>query len=236
MDPTINPQYMEMYADEESRGGILEPEGIVGIKIRKDRQLDNMARLDETYAQLKLASADEKLSPSELADIKTKITRREQLLLPIYNQIAIQFADLHDRAGRMQAKNVIRQPLKWKNARRFFYWRLRRRLNEESILKKISNASVKGPIMTRQRALETLRAWTGISAFENDDKAVAQWYEESRQAVSDKLDLLKSDGVAFDVATLLLSNKDGGLKGVKQVLEKLPPDEREKILKYLRSQ
>lgn len=227
---------MEMYADEESRGGILEPEGIVGIKIRKDRQLDNMARLDATYAQLKLSAADDKLSAAELADIKTKISRREQLLLPIYSQIAIQFADLHDRAGRMQAKNVIRQSLKWKNARRFFYWRLRRRLNEESILKKISNASVKGPIMTRQRALETLKAWTGISGFENDDKAIAQWYEENREAVSDKLDLLKSDGIAFDVATLLLSNKDGGLKGVKQVLEKLPPDEREKVFKYLRSQ
>jgi acetyl-CoA carboxylase/biotin carboxylase 1 len=25
VDPTINPQYMEMYADEDSRGGVLEP-------------------------------------------------------------------------------------------------------------------------------------------------------------------------------------------------------------------
>ena len=236
MDPTINPQAMEMYADEESRGGILEPEGIVGIKIRKDRQIENMARLDSVYAQLKRASVDKKLDAASLAEIKTKMAKREQLLLPVYNQIAIQFADLHDRADRMKAKGVIRRPLQWKNARRFFYWRLRRRLNEESILKKISHASVKGPVMTRERALETLEAWTGIASFDNNDKAVAQWYEENREAVSDKLDSLKSEGVAYDVATLLLSNKEGGLRGVRQVLEKLPPDERDKILKYLRAQ
>ncbi|XTI91101.1 hypothetical protein V2W45_1413459 [Cenococcum geophilum] len=49
---------------------------------------------------------------------------REQLLL-IYSQISLQFIDLHDRAGRMHAKGTIRQPLRWQNARRFFYWRLR---------------------------------------------------------------------------------------------------------------
>lgn len=32
LDPSINPEQMEMYADEEARGGVLEPEGIVEIK------------------------------------------------------------------------------------------------------------------------------------------------------------------------------------------------------------
>ncbi|KAJ2120276.1 acetyl-coenzyme-A carboxylase [Coemansia sp. RSA 720] len=32
VDPTINPEMMEMYADSKSRGGVLEPEGIVEIK------------------------------------------------------------------------------------------------------------------------------------------------------------------------------------------------------------
>ncbi len=34
VDPTINERYMEMYADNESRGGVLEPEGTVEIKYR----------------------------------------------------------------------------------------------------------------------------------------------------------------------------------------------------------
>lgn len=34
IDPTINQRHMEMYADSDARGGILEPEGIVTIKFR----------------------------------------------------------------------------------------------------------------------------------------------------------------------------------------------------------
>jgi acetyl-CoA carboxylase / biotin carboxylase 1 len=226
---------MEMYADEESRGGVLEPEGIVGIKFRKDRQLETMARLDPIYGDLKRSSINSTLPAEELAQIKAKMAKREQLLLPIYNQISLQFADLHDRAGRMQAKETIRQPLQWKNARRFFYWRLRRRLNEESILKKMVTASIKGPGMTRERAFETLRAWTGISDFENNDRAVAEWYEVNKKEIAGKIEAIRTDGVAFDVATLLVGNKEGGLRGIKQVLEKLSVDERENVLKFLRS-
>ena len=29
LDPSINPEYMSMFVDNESRGGVLEPEGIV---------------------------------------------------------------------------------------------------------------------------------------------------------------------------------------------------------------
>ena len=47
--------------------------------------------------------------------------------------MAHEFADLHDRAGRMEAKGVIRKALEWKNSRRFFHGRLVRRLTEERI-------------------------------------------------------------------------------------------------------
>ena len=161
------------------------------------------------------------------------MTQREELLLPVYSQISLQFADLHDRAGRMEAKGAIRHPLQWKNARRFFYWRLRRRLNEESILKKMVSASYRGPTPTRERNLEVLQAWTGIAAFEKDDRSVAMWYEENRKEVHTKMEGLRNEGVAFDVASLLRGNKDGGLKGIKQVLGMLPVDERDSVLKYL---
>lgn len=32
---------------------------------------------------------------------------REEFLTPIYHQVAVQFADLHDTPGRMQEKGVI---------------------------------------------------------------------------------------------------------------------------------
>lgn len=221
-----------MYADEDARGGVLEPEGIVNIKYRRDKQLETMARLDPEYASLRKQLADKSLTPDQISAIKVKATAREQLLLPVYMQVSLQFADLHDRAGRMKAKDVIRQSLVWKEARRFFYWRVRRRVNEEYILKRMLQAS-KNPLSSRARNIETLSAWTGIPNFANADRDVAMWYEENRKVVHEKVELLKTEGVAFDVASLLRGNSKGGLKGVQQVLSMLPADEREAALKYL---
>ena len=239
VDPTINPQYMEMYADEDSRGGVLEPEGIVGIKYKRDRQLETMSRLDPTYGQLKRRLNDPSTPQSELSDIKVKMTEREQQLLPVYGQIALQFADLHDRAGRMEAKGVIRQSLRWQNARRFFYWRLRRRLNEEYILKKMAAATAPSSSSqtvdpsVRARGLEMLRAWSNVPQFDNDDMAVAVWYEENRKNVHDRVEALKREGIAHEVAGLLRKDREGGLKGVMQMLATLPTGEKEELLKML---
>merc|ERR1719359_2528500 len=51
VDPAINLSHMEMYADVESRGGILEPAGIVEVKFRLQQQLELMHRLDERLAE-----------------------------------------------------------------------------------------------------------------------------------------------------------------------------------------
>jgi acetyl-CoA carboxylase/biotin carboxylase 1 len=241
VDPTINPQYMEMYADEDSRGGVLEPEGIVGIKYRKDRQLETMARLDATYGNLKRKLNDPATKKEELQAIRAQMTEREQHLLPIYGQISLQFADLHDRAGRMQAKGVIRSSLRWQNARRFFYWRLRRRLNEEYILKRMASATApsqehqnaKADAATRARGLELLKAWSNIAKFEHDDMNVATWYEENRKMVHERVEILRKEGVAMEVAGLLRKDREGGLKGVMQMLATLPTGEKEELVRML---
>ena len=222
-----------MYADEDARGGVLEPEGIVNIKFRRDRQLETMARLDAPYAELKAALDDKSLSSEKQSDIKVKMSEREQLLLPVYAQISLQFADLHDRAGRMQAKNTIRHSLQWKNARRFFYWRVRRRLNEESLIKKMARTSARD-LVARANSLQSLQAWTNIQNFAHDDRAVATWYEENRKSVHSKLEGMKSEGVAFDIGALLNVNKEGGMKGLKQFLDTMPTREREEAFKYLK--
>lgn len=46
LDTQINPTYMEMYSDPESRGGVLEPEGIVEVKYKEKDMLKTIARLD----------------------------------------------------------------------------------------------------------------------------------------------------------------------------------------------
>jgi len=223
---------MEMYADEDSRGGVLEPEGIVGIKYRKERQLETMARLDPAYGELKRKSLEKGLSAEQQNEIKAKMTERENLLLPTYLQIALQYSDLHDRAGRMKAKDVIRMPLQWSQARRFFYWRLRRRLNEEYVVKRMAAAQSK-ELVSRGQNLKTLEAWSGIPKFQTDDMSVAMWYEENRKQIHEKIEAMRAEAVAFDVAALMRSNKNGGLKGVAQVLSMLPVDEKEEVLKWL---
>lgn len=234
VDPTINENMMEMYADVDSRGGVLEPEGLVGIKFRREKQLGAMERLDTIYGDLRRRAAAKGLSAEEQTEIKAKMTERENLLLPVYAQVSIQFADLHDRAGRMHAKGAIRQPLEWQHARRFFYWRLRRRLNEELFLKKMANAD-KGSI--RAENLERLKSLVvddeNVTVFEENDRLVATWYEDNMKDVLAKIEGLRQDGVAAQVATLIAENGKSALKGVALALAKFGEKEREQILKLL---
>jgi acetyl-CoA carboxylase/biotin carboxylase 1 len=237
VDPTINPDYMEMYADEEARAGVLEPEGIIVIKYKKERIQATMERLDPAYADLKRRLNDPNTPRDDLAKIKVNLNTREQQLKPIYTQIAIQFADLHDRAGRMAAKGAIRMPLQWRNARRFFHWRLRRRLGEETILKKMAGvAGAHGEEATsRKIGLDYLRAWSGIEQYDVADEKVAKWCEGNGEEVQKKIDALKKDGIKRDVAALMGVNLGAVLESVKNGLDTMPLNEKEKILRLLGS-
>jgi acetyl-CoA carboxylase/biotin carboxylase 1 len=252
IDPTINPVAMEMYADQEARGGVLEPEGIIGIKYRKDKQLATMARLDPTYAALRKKLEQNGLSKEETDSLKKKVVEREQHLLPVYAQISLQFADLHDRAGRMKAKGVVRDVLEWRNARRYFYWRVRRRLNEEYILRRMASATLPTgssekaasplsvPPQSRARHLQLLQAWSGIAEFDKGDSKVASWYEENRKAIFEKVEALKTEAITAEVRDLLRAGSSGkeaagsaSWKGVRDILSVMPVEEREKVLKFL---
>lgn len=123
-------------------------------------------------------------------------------------------------------------PLQWSQARRFFYWRLRRRLNEEYVLKRMAAASPK-ELQSRSQSLKTLEAWSSLPSFATDDMKVAMWYEESRKQIHDRIEKMKTESIAYDVASLLRSNKEGGLAGVAQVLSMLPVAEKEEVLKRL---
>ncbi len=99
-----------------------------------------MHRLDPILQDL-----DEAFSVAIDSDEKSRITTdikaREKILSPLYLQIAHEFADLHDRAGRMLAKGCIQDILDWKNTRQFFYWRILRRQREEFIKERVVEVS-----------------------------------------------------------------------------------------------
>ncbi|KAJ2234840.1 acetyl-coenzyme-A carboxylase [Coemansia sp. RSA 485] len=232
VDPTINPEMMEMYADEKSRGGVLEPEGIVEIKFRKPQMLACMERLDPEVRDLRQALSDPELSPEQKAEIKRNLDAREKALLPVYTQIAVQFADLHDRAGRMAAKGVIRKELRWAEARSFFYYRVKRRLAEEHLRKQMRLVDAE---VGRQEQTELFAKWFALfdaqADYATDDKKVAMWFEENAEEVAQHLDAWKKDAETRKVAGQLSSVSDDAIVAA---LQSLSAERREQLLAKLK--
>jgi acetyl-CoA carboxylase/biotin carboxylase 1 len=238
VDPTINEDMMEMYADVDSRGGVLEPEGVVGIKFRREKVLCTMARLDPVYASLKRSLEEKELPEDEAEDLKTKLAAREKALAPIYQQISIQFADLHDRAGRMKAKGVIRKDLEWRESRRFFYWRLRRRLNEQTMARVIKKVIGKDKI-SQSDVINRLKAWYfehGTTNWDDGDRDVATWLERDGKAITDKIEAMGNEQMTTELLALAKANKSALLGAMAKVFETLSPEEKEMVLKHIQEQ
>lgn len=230
VDPTINSDMMEMYADVDSRAGVLEPEGMVGIKYRRDKLLATMERLDPTYGEMKAKLNDSSLSPEEHSKISAKLFAREKALLPIYAQISVQFADLHDRSGRMLAKGVIRKEIKWTDARRFFFWRLRRRLNEEYVLRLISEQIKDSSKLER---VARLKSWMPTVEYD-DDQAVSNWIEENHAKLQKRVNELKQEVSRTKIMRLLKEDPNSAISAMKDYVERLSKEDKEKFLKALK--
>lgn len=228
VDPTINPDMMEMYADVNSRAGVLEPEGMVGIKYRRDKLLATMERLDPTYAELK-KKLNGKLDQEEFSRVSAKLVAREKALMPIYAQVSVQFADLHDRSGRMLAKGVIRKEIDWPTARRYFFWRLRRRLNEEYLLKMI------GDVIKSNSKLEKvarLKSWMPTVDYE-DDEAVSSYIESNHSKLQERIEELKGEKARYDLYALMKEDSSSAAAAIKDYLASLPEAEKNKLVQNL---
>mmetsp|Transcript_29832 Transcript_29832/g.94008 ORF Transcript_29832/g.94008 Transcript_29832/m.94008 type:complete len:110 (-) Transcript_29832:93-422(-) len=54
----------------------------------------------------------------------------------------------------MEAKGVIRKSLEWRRAREFFYWRVRRRVLEQELVRRIQAADPSLPALDARALLE----------------------------------------------------------------------------------
>ena len=82
-----------------------------------------MHRMDRQLRWMSMNEATGMVRPEDVA-------ARESELLPSYQPLGEIFCDLHDRPERMLAKGVIRDIVPWKDCRAYFYWRLKRRVEE----------------------------------------------------------------------------------------------------------
>ena len=199
IDPTINPGKMEMYADKDARGGILEPPGICEVKYRKPDQISTAHRLDPVLNMLdeELAAAS---SNDEIERIQSEIASRENMLAPLYLQVAHEFADLHDRAGRMKAKDCIRDVLEWKTSRNYFYWRIKRRILEDKFKDDLVAAS--NGEMTLVDAATKLASVLPNNGNLADEEAV-KWLEDNESTVNTAIKNVRLEKASSAVSELL---------------------------------
>ena len=246
VDPTINEGIMEMYADPNGRGGVLEPAGLIEIKYRKKQLLETMHRLDTKLQTLtqQLTTA----SPDDQQKIQREIKARENALLPIYVQVATEFADLHDTPGRMKAKSCIREVVEWKHARTFFYWRLKRQLAEFQLRREISEATSNK--ISFKDGEQYLKAWfteavnagrvsrqTNVSVAELwacGDKDVLLWFASDRAWIATRLMGLKKENTTTQVVALGLKDPKAAVAGILELLHQLSAKDREEAVASLR--
>lgn len=182
LDPKINPEQMEMFADVEGRGGILEPPAAAEIVFKQDRHVvDMMYRCDEELKQLKVRQ-------QKGEDVSTAITSREKLLLPLYKQVSVTYCDLHDRSGRMKGLGAIHEELEWADSRKYLHWRIRRRMQVNSVIQRLRRAV---PSLSHAEAASVATKMTeevALAAVGSEDQAVATWLEGHAAEIEKKIE------------------------------------------------
>jgi acetyl-CoA carboxylase/biotin carboxylase 1 len=249
IDPMINPQVMEMYADEHSRGSVLEPSGVVEIKYRKKDIIDTIHRLDKKYIQLAKDLARQDLNHEQKLDIQKQMEKRTQLLIPVYTHVAIQFADLHDTPGRMKAKGVISNTVNWSHARKFFYLRLKRKLAEFDIYAQIANVNRE---LTHVQRVNILKEWVRqsqangnsmddntFSQLWNDDARILAWIEQHAHEIEKHhLKTLHQKQIERDVVAICNSDLETALDAMINHLKTnvTEPVQRAQLLEKLKKE
>jgi hypothetical protein len=145
----------------------------VEIKFRDADLVSAIRRLDPQASLLARQQAEPGLSEEERQKKQTELEKRECLVMPTYRSMAATFADLHDTPGRMHAKGTVRGVVEWRNARRFFYRRLRRRMSELLVWRKFREVDA---AISVESVRTQLSDWVGVAHWDSDVD-VAQWVE-----------------------------------------------------------
>lgn len=249
LDASINASVMEMYASAgTARGGVLEANGAASVKYRTKDLIKTMHRLDDELNSLDAKLAGESLSVEEASIVKNAIAQRERALLPVYEQISVQFCELHDTPGRMKAVGVIEKEVEWRQARSFFYWRLRRKLAEFDLRKQLIQAAevgrgVKAP--TPIEASTTIEQWFLESGemtkndWQNDQK-VLTWMADHHAELEKKVLTYTKECVVQEVMQVMTAGGNtarvgasGIVEGLAKACESMGSSEREEFKKML---
>jgi acetyl-CoA carboxylase / biotin carboxylase 1 len=249
LDASINASVMEMYAAKgTARGGVLEANGAASVKYRSKDLIATMHRLDHQLIELDATLVSSKDDAELENQVQGQIRSREHILLPVYEQIAVQFCELHDTPGRMKAVGVIEKEVDWEQSRSYFYWRLRRKLAEFDLRKQLREATEIGRGVKSLSPLEAtgiIKQWFVESPGVNetswsDDKVVLSWMAGNYGELESKITAFTRDVVAQEVIQVMTAGGKtariglaGIVEGICKALENMPAEERERARKML---
>ncbi|KNC83894.1 hypothetical protein SARC_03882 [Sphaeroforma arctica JP610] len=274
VDPAINPDMMEMYCDQDARGGVLEPEGTVSVKFRWGDQLKVMLQNDAVYADL-IKQRKEALEQVAIASLTTRhsdslantpppspartfsvgddsevdeakrassvvekldqlIAKREKEMKSVYHQVAVQFADLHDRADRMKQKGCVSDILKWRQSRETLYWHMRRRILEVNACKTIMAAS---DSIVMGQALSMLRRWIVVetSVQWDDDRTVVASLEANDDLIQENVKGIRRSKQMKDMENIIDANNDSAVNCLMHLIERMAPGEKDEMYELMNS-
>ena len=207
----------------------MEPNGTVEIKFKAKDVIKTMNRIDGRLQELN----SQLLNPTNTKDqndlIKSLIISRQNELQVTYEQVAISFADLHDTPGRMKAKGCIREVLSWKSSRKFFYFRVKRRLLEEYLLREIKKSNL---LLSDNEAEDLIKSWVGEAIY-SSDKDMSDWLEKEKTFVSNKISELKQKNVKDQVVKSLLEDPSSAVDGLLVAMEKMSEEQKKLVLSKL---
>uniref|UniRef100_A0A7S1BIY5 Acetyl-CoA carboxylase n=1 Tax=Corethron hystrix TaxID=216773 RepID=A0A7S1BIY5_9STRA len=249
LDASINSAVMEMYASSKSsRGGVLEANGAASVKYRLRDLLATMHRLDEGLRNLDAALDSVADDVERTQDLRCQIEHREKSLLPVYEQIAVNFCDLHDTPGRMKATGVIEQAVEWKHSREFFFWRLRRKLAEFDLRKKMMKAynvgrGDSGNDMSALAASALIKKWFietkgHAPGMWSDDRVMLNWMAIYHNELEVKVSNLQKERIEKEVSSVLVSGGEAGVNGivdgVVKAMKSMNAEDKEKLLSAMK--
>lgn len=241
VDSKINPDHIEMYAERTAKGNVLEPEGLIEIKFRSRELVECMGRLDQQLIDLKQKLSEAKKAGASVNGdtLHQQIKAREKQLLPVYTQIATRFAELHDTSFRMAAKGVVRKVVDWADSRFFFYRRLRRRVAEDSFVRRVQEAA--GDELSYRTAMQIMKKWfsdsklaAGEEAAWEDDSAFFSWNGD-RSNYEKKLEELRTRKVLLQISKIGDSAMDLQVlpQALHALLQKVEPSAKAKLVGQL---
>jgi acetyl-CoA carboxylase/biotin carboxylase 1 len=240
LDATINPRHMEMYADPDARGGVLEPEGTVEIRFRSKDLVRTMHRCDITCKKM-AGELSTTTDPDARRKLEQQLKDRETQLMGMYHQTALFFADLHDKPQRMLEKGVICDIIPWQRSRYLLYWRLRRLLYEDRLKNEIQS------IITNigdGEMLAMIRRWfiehhgQHNQYLFDENRCVAEWlhsqFESSTSLVLENIACLKRDAVSRKMQSIFAENTSVAFDSLLQLVHSnISQEQRLKLLTTL---